>query len=280
MRFKKVYVEITNNCNFGCSFCFKSDRKKQFMSPEVFSAILFRLQPYTRYLYLHVLGEPFLHPLLPQLLDIAFSMGFEVNITTNGSLLRRFSDLPQLTKVRQFNISIHDAAENIPESQLDAYLDSVFTFSRDHSRNSYVSLRLWNQGVDEVTQFNSYCMDRMQKFFSVDFPDDVLRHRNTQVAPHVFFQNSARFAWPGTLKDSYSDNHSCQALRDHIAVLVDGTVVPCCLDAGANLSLGNILVTDLQEILSSRRAISIQSGFQHHVAVEEVCKHCGFFLAN
>ena len=30
-KFKKIYIEITNICNMSCSFCPKTNRKKEFM---------------------------------------------------------------------------------------------------------------------------------------------------------------------------------------------------------------------------------------------------------
>ena len=30
--YKKVYVEITNNCNLKCDFCIKNSRENKFMS--------------------------------------------------------------------------------------------------------------------------------------------------------------------------------------------------------------------------------------------------------
>ena len=29
--YKKVYIEITNNCNLNCDFCIKNQRKNKFM---------------------------------------------------------------------------------------------------------------------------------------------------------------------------------------------------------------------------------------------------------
>ena len=56
--YKKVYVEITNNCNLSCEFCPHNKRKNEFISFESFKTILDKLAGYTEYLYLHVLGEP------------------------------------------------------------------------------------------------------------------------------------------------------------------------------------------------------------------------------
>ena len=41
--YKKVYLEITNNCNLNCSFCIKNKRKPKFMSFDEFKIILEKL---------------------------------------------------------------------------------------------------------------------------------------------------------------------------------------------------------------------------------------------
>jgi len=48
----------------------------------------------------------------------------------------------------------------------------------------------------------------------------------------------------------YSENGTCYALRDHIGILVDGTVVPCCLDNNGDIPLGNIFDTNFSKIIS------------------------------
>ena len=87
--FKKVYLEITNNCNLDCSFCVKNRRDKIFMDIEDFKMVLEKLKKYTKYLYFHVMGEPLLHPHINKMIDLA-SRDFNVNITTNGFLTCSF----------------------------------------------------------------------------------------------------------------------------------------------------------------------------------------------
>ena len=62
MRFRKVYVEISNLCNLSCKFCPGTKRQGRRMTEEEFAAILPKLRPYTDYLYFHLMGEPLCHP--------------------------------------------------------------------------------------------------------------------------------------------------------------------------------------------------------------------------
>ena len=65
-------------------------------------------------------------------------------------------------------------------------------------------------------------------------------------------------------------------MRDQIAVLSDGTVVPCCLDHEGDLALGNLLGQELEEILASPRARALYDGFSRRRPAEELCRRCGY----
>ena len=62
MKFKKIYLEITNNCNLNCPFCIGNARPKKELSMDEFKIILNNIKGYTNYLYFHILGEPLIHP--------------------------------------------------------------------------------------------------------------------------------------------------------------------------------------------------------------------------
>ena len=52
MRFKKIYVEITNMCNKNCSFCPTSLRKKREMTKEEFGIVIDKIKSNKNYFYL------------------------------------------------------------------------------------------------------------------------------------------------------------------------------------------------------------------------------------
>ena len=50
-------------------------------------------------------------------------------------------------------------------------------------------------------------------------------------------------------------------MREQIAILVDGTVVPCCLDHEGIINLGNVKDQSLEDILQGKRARELYNGF-------------------
>ena len=93
MRLKRIYIEITNTCNLSCSFCIQNQRAPRRMSVQEFRHVIQEISPFTKYVYLHVLGEPLSHPNLKEFLNICEEFDLYVNLTTNGTLLKQARDV-------------------------------------------------------------------------------------------------------------------------------------------------------------------------------------------
>ena len=250
------------------------------MSPEEFGVILQKIKPFTNYIYLHVLGEPLLHPHLDEILKLAQNAEIHVNITTNGGLLKRKQEILLTNPPRQINISLHDAEENIAESEWESYINSVLTFATNAAANTYINMRLWNGGVETSQAFNTFCLNKIADFFNKPTDELIKNDKDTglKLADHIFLQTAPRFDWPDGETQRNESHKTCYALRDQIAILVDGTIVPCCLDADGAMNLGNIFTDDLSEILKAERAQNIRNGFINNTITEDFCKSCGFFI--
>jgi len=248
------------------------------MSPEEFQIIVDKIRPFANYIYLHVLGEPLLHPQLEEILSIAEKAELNINITTNGGLLEKQKEILLRHNVRQINISMHDAEENIKPEKWDDYLNSILDFSTLAATKTYISLRLWNSTNESSKDFNSFCLSKIASKFNLtlDYLSDKISGNGIKLSDHIFFQRAPRFDWPDESSTIIHNKKTCYALRDHIAILVNGKVVPCCLDADANLELGDIFTEDLSAILDKERAKNMKKGFEEGKIVEKFCTSCGF----
>lgn len=257
---KKIYVEITNNCNLNCSFCIKNSREKKFMQLKEFKIILDKLKGHTNYLYLHVLGEPLLHPLINEFIDLAFNSYF-VNITTNGYLIKR---IVSNKNIRQLNISLHSFSEKYSKS-LDNYLTDIFEVTDILKEYTYINFRIW---------VNSPYKDRIIAILEEKYKMKIMGH--TKLDENVFVDFAKEFIWPDLNNDYYNEVGTCYALKDHLGILVDGTVVPCCLDSKGIINLGNIFKENIKDIQNKERYKNILLDFKNNKKREELCKHCNF----
>lgn len=274
--FKRIYLEITNVCNLRCSFCPGTVREKRFLSVEEFRHLATRLRPHTKYLYLHVMGEPLLHPQLDEILSIAHELGFCVCLTTNGTLLGKAEEVllhaPALHKV---SVSLHSFEGNDRQEEMTDYLDGVWQFCRKAaSQGVLCALRLWNEGGQEKRNGEIYDYLADQLGFAVaSSPADA--RGNRRLCDRIFLERAEKFDWPDTAAEERKVQF-CHALSQQMAVLCDGTVVPCCLDGQGVIALGNLFTEELSDILESPRAKAMREGFRRREPCEELCKKCGY----
>ena len=277
----KAFVEITNICNLNCSFCAGHNRKNEYMPPERFRSILKRLDGKIKYLYLHLMGEPLTHPKLEEILNIADSFDFRIMLTTNGTLLHeREKLLLNCEKLYKISISLHSFEGNgVLQTELDKYLDSALAFAQKSAARGIITVfRLWNSGGAE--SYNEHIIDRLHVFSKKTGSHPTPNRSGERLCDKIFIEWGEKFEWPDAeLADSAPDElaereNFCYALRDQFGILTNGTVVPCCLDHDGVLALGNILDTDLETILQSKRARAIYDGFTRHRAVEKYCQTC------
>ncbi len=267
-KLKKIYIEITNACNKSCSFCHGTKRPPRFMNEAEFSHILNEAIGVSEYLYFHVLGEPLCHPDVYKFISLAYERGFKVTITTNGTLLS-----PQLleSNIYKLQISLHSFENGSRESHA-RYIANIADFAKNAAkRNVLVSLRLWNL---ESENDNTFAEAELKRAFSEQWHE--CRDGSFKLSESIYLNYAKRFDWPDINDKECNTNLFCYGLRDQIAILSDGTVVPCCLDADGEIPLGNIFKAPLTEILVSSRAEGLYNSFSLRKPVEALCKRCKY----
>ncbi|WP_240418343.1 radical SAM/SPASM domain-containing protein [Paenibacillus periandrae] len=284
-KFKKTYIEITSVCNLACTFCPQTKRQSNFIKIDAFTKILDEIKPHTDYIYFHVKGEPLLHPKIDELLDLSHERGFKVNITTNGTLItkNKHKILPK-PALRQMNFSLHSFDGHEGSTNKEAYIMNILDFVKEAVATTplLVSLRLWNLDTDNTTNLersrNREILEMIEKAFDLDFKieEKFVRGSGLKIAKQIYLNQDHEFQWPDLKEAEDEGKGFCHALRNQAAILVDGTVVPCCLDGEGVINLGNINQTPFSEIVEGERANNLYNGFSRREVVEELCRKCGY----
>ena len=270
-KYKKIYIEITNNCNLNCHFCPITKREKRFMSITEYEEILKKISNYTDYVYLHVKGEPLLHPNIIEIIKLTEKYNIKVNLTTNGTLFPKFAkELGTCNNLNKVNFSLH-SDNNIPN-----YCEKIFDNIKYLSKDTTVIYRLWTLKNNKLDEKSEEIVNKIKKYYNLspEVVEEIKNKQNIKIKSTIYVDKDNEFEWPTVTE--YKSNGYCYALKTHIAILVDGTVVPCCLDENANIPLGNIFKESLEDIINSEKYQKLQKSFQDRKPCEELCQSCTF----
>ena len=152
---------------------------------------------------------------------------------------------------------------------LNDYLDNIFDTVDNLIKNkTYISLRLWikNENNKEIINY-------INKRYNTNIDCDIDQYT---INDYLFINNFHEFIWPDLNNDTYEEDGRCYALTNHIGILVDGTIIPCCLDSEGIINLGNIYKNEICEVMNSKRVKDMINNFKNNKKCEELCKHCKF----
>ena len=273
--FKKIYIEITNICNLKCKFCPDTNRAKETMSVEKFEKVIEKIHKHTQLVCLHIKGEPLLHNSLKAILKILEKYNLKVNITTNGTLIKQQIETLRISKaVRQINISVHSIMQN--ENINKQYLQEIFE-SVEKLENAIISYRLWNLQTIKENDVNNEIIQELEKQYNIpNLKQKLTENDFYKIQDNIFINQDIEFTWPNLNGPIIVEKGKCLALKEQIGILVDGTVVPCCLDNNGDIPLGNIFDETLEEILQKEKSLTIKKNFENKIITCELCKTCGF----
>jgi radical SAM protein with 4Fe4S-binding SPASM domain len=243
------------------------------MSPSFFEKVLLQLKPYTNEIALHVMGDPLTLSNLSEYLDIAQKHNFKVMITTSGYYLKNHQNIFH-SCLKQINISLNSFNKNALKMSFKEYMEGVFELCKKRVDDAvFINLRLWNLDEKNSEQnYNQQVFQELERFFDIKIETDTKTFR---LAKKILLHFDSYFEWP-SLKNTHFSHGFCHGLSAQIAILADGTVVPCCLDGEGIINLGSLHVNSLEEILSTKKVKDIQKGFQKGKAIEELCQKCSF----
>ncbi|UYO99136.1 SPASM domain-containing protein [Oceanotoga sp. DSM 15011] len=273
-KFKKIYIEITNICDLKCSFCNIDKRPKKHIEISKFQKYIQKTSKYTDYYTLYVKGEPLLHPELQKILDIAKQNNKKITLSTNGyNIQQKAKKITDYTAIYRINISLHSYMQQNPyKVNSEQYTKQIIEFIENASKNSYISLRIWRKQNQQTQQILKY----LEQYYKIQIPIKNNEKDYYKIKDKIYINYDKEFQWPDITEQQQTEKGFCYGLRDHVAILNDGTVVPCCLDENGIINLGNLNEQEFSEIINSKRSKAIYDNFSQNIAIEELCKKCTY----
>jgi len=253
------------------------------MSVEDFETVLKKIDGHGDHVYLHVKGEPLFHPNFEEILNLCHQYKKIINITTNGTLLEEYGQIIlQNPSVRLVNISLQSFEEGTNLPAYEAYLTKVLTFVKQglEGTSKLFDLRLWNfdDHLLMANAKNQQTLDTIESFLELPKPITITdpKTKGIKLNSNVYISKGYEFDWPSLDHEIVGAKGNCFGLRHQLAILSDGSIVPCCLDAEGVITLGNILEDTLKDVITSSRASKIASGFENRKIVEPLCMKCSY----
>lgn len=262
-KFKNVYVEITKACNLKCKFCpsqYHSSHK--FLSFDEFKHIIDQIKDYTNGIYLHVLGEPLLHPNLFEFIDYA-SKFVKVSLTTNGHLIKKHYLALANSPLYVLNISLQSLI-HFSDTEIEEYFKALDMLIKERKSKLAIHLRIWNDKGDELTiNLNTKLEELIKKY-------------QFNESPYVNISVQEEFDWPSMSDMDNPINCTCLGGKSQMGILVNGDITICCLDYLGHTKLGNIYESNFSDILSSKQYQNVLKGWNDLKPYFDLCKKCTY----
>ena len=267
MSMKRVYLEITNSCNLNCSFC-TYEKGHNFLNVQEIDDCLNQIKAYCNYIYLHILGEPLLHPNFNEILDLIDSKDMYLQLVSNGTLLYKYPDLLDHKCLRKLSISLHSVNNTgINNSYFDTINELI------DNNKSTIELRFYDKENldDSLKNYLSYLEDKYS--FKVTSKDNSYKLKDNV---YVYFEKF--FKWPDINDEFISYEGTCHGAIDMIAINSNLDVCVCCLDPKAYNLIGNLKENSLKEIVGSNKYKEYVDGFKNNKIISELCSKCSYRL--
>ena len=265
---KRIYLEITNSCNLDCAFC-SYEKGNKFMDIDKITDTLNQIKPICNYVYLHILGEPLLHPDFRLILDYLDALDMNLQLVTNGTLLYRYPDILDHKCLRKLSISIHSINNQNVENKYFEVIDDLIK----NNKNKNIELRFYDlDNLDE--KLNAY-LNYLKKQYEFK---DTSKNNSYHLIDNVYVYFEKLFKWPDINDEYISDVGTCHGAIDMIGINADLDVCICCLDPKAYNLIGNLNKNGLKEILESDEYKRYVSSFKNNKIISKLCKRCSYRL--
>lgn len=281
---KTVQIGITNRCNFNCKMCQRHDLNVPIkdMDYKLFEAVLTKIKK-AKNVILTGWGEPFMHPDIIKMIRLCKEKGFNVRLTSNGSLLNNalISDIID-SKLDAITFSV----DSVNPDKIDGghiilnQLNNIKKLSMERTaKNSHLKIYLQSvyfkgkeENLFEIAKFaQENRLDRIRvsrmdvRFHDTARPganeerklindmENIIKGSNLgfDFLPHVAFDGLLKRVYKIFFPLLHRRGKYCLRTFNDVYINEDGRVTPCC--ALPLMEMGNILEDGLDAIWKNEK---------------------------
>lgn len=281
-------IELTNRCNLKCMMCPREDRPKRGigdMSFATFQKIIDQAGQYLEFTYLHLAGEPLLHPHLAEFIEYAASKGVRTGLSTNGTLLshdraKMLTDSPLASLIISLDGTDAETYKKIRGAESFAkVVDNSLQFlqmKKQANRGPHTTLQMicMQKNRHQAKEFVHYWKGagadavRLKRFFNFA----------GTVADYGYDESGSRQGGHGPSRPAEAGGKKrppCLLPWRQMAFYYTGDAVSCCHDFLHQTVLGNIHEKSLAELWNSSQMAHIREkhtqGLQREIPL---CSGC------
>ncbi|EPT0388035.1 radical SAM protein, partial [Campylobacter coli] len=221
MKFKKLYIELSDICGLKCDFCPSKKALRGVMSVENFSKLARQIWDKSEIFTFHLLGDPLLLNNLEEYLQIAKNHQMKLEITTSGFYFspKNSKLLLKYDNIHQINISLM-AFLSQSKLSLEQYFKPILEFCKEHleyKKSSFINLRLWNLDTNFKAPSENL---PIYEFLSKEFGVRILTHlAKNRLQRHILLHQNKLFKWPSLKDKPLYTQGKCHALKEQIGIL-------------------------------------------------------------
>ena len=278
-------LELTNHCNFKCTYCPHSlygeqdtpsgnvfDRRKGFMEPALFRKAVAEAQNWAKSLSMGFFGEQQMHPNFDELIlgvPNKKDRKFEFSLNTNWSLVTE-DTVETLKCFDQLRISIDASTKEMwealcPGSEL-LTKDGVKGDGRYETLIEKIRwfLTLKDRPNVRLIYIRQTANKQDEKVFRNEWKH-YLRSTDTLVTKAIL-------TFGGVVFDPYMKENECHVVQENrFTVAWDGRCTPCSLDVNIAMEAGSLKQQTVAEILAGPEWAKRLQGIRDRVGI---CANC------
>ncbi len=278
-------LEPTSICNLRCPECPSGNgsltRKKGFLSVSLAREVIEQQAQHLSYLQLYLQGEPFLHPELPEIIEIANQSNLYTSISTNAQHLST-DNIKQLLDAGLHKIII--SMDGFTQDTYGKYrvggdvnkvkkvLEDLAKFKKQRkSRLPFIELQclVFKHNEHEIEALKDYAKQQSVNKFTLKRAQIYHAQRKTSWLPV-----NTKFSRYNEQGNAKTKSQACSRLWTTLVITWEGTVIPCCFDKDAHYAVSNLSNTPIIEAWKNQSFNQLRLRVLHNRQDIPMCANC------